>query len=90
MDQGLLSKFTHSAKVADHIRGQFKLGTVLRAFAGGDGRVRKVQVMYKNPKPGEAVNEYHGRGFVTVERAVNKLVVLIPREQNKDKKLNYY
>ena len=57
-----------------------------KAFPGGDGRVRKVQVQYKNPKPGEAVNEYHGRGFVTVERAVNKLVVLIPKEEDKDTK----
>ena len=69
---------------ANQIRGQWKLGTVLKAFPGGDGRVRKVQVQYKNPKPGEAVNEYHGRGFVTVERAVNKLVVLIPKEEDKD------
>ena len=40
-----------------------------------------IQVQYKNPKPGEAVNEYHGRGFVTIERAVHKLVVLIPKEE---------
>ena len=53
---------------ANQIRGQWKLGTVLEAFPGGDGRVRKVQEQYKNPKPREAVNEYHGRGFVTVER----------------------
>ena len=24
-----------------------------------DGRVRRVQVQYKNPKPGEAINKYH-------------------------------
>ena len=57
---------------------KWKLGVVVKTFPGEDGRVRRVQVQYKNPKPGEAVNEYHGRGFVTVERAVNKLVVLIP------------
>jgi len=62
------------------MRGQWKLGTGVKAFPGGDGRVRRVQVQYKNPKPGEAVNEYYGRGFVTVERAVNKMVVLIPKE----------
>ena len=38
-------------------------------------------MQYKSPKPGKAVDEYHGRGFVTVERAVNKLVVLIPKEE---------
>ena len=68
---------------ANQIRGQWKLGTVLKAFPG-DVRVRKVQVQYKNSKPREAVNKYHGRGFVTVERAVNKLVVLIPKEEDKD------
>ena len=54
-------------------------------FPGEDGRVRRVQVQYKNPKPGETVSEYHGRGFVTVQRAVNKLVVLIPKEEPEDK-----
>ena len=42
--------------------------------------MRRVQVQYKNPKPGESVTEYSGRGFMTVERAVNKLIVLIPKE----------
>ena len=66
---------------ANQIRGQWKLGVVVKTFPREDGRVRRVQVQYKNPKPGEAVNEYHGRGFVTVERAVNKLVVLVPKEE---------
>ncbi|XP_068756918.1 uncharacterized protein [Montipora capricornis] len=69
----------------NQIRGQWKLGVVLKTFPGEDGRVRRVQVQYKNPKPGKAVSEYHGRGFVTVERAVNKLVVLIPKEEAEDK-----
>ena len=55
----------------NQIRGQWKLGVVLKTFPGEDGRVRRVQVQYKNPKPGEVVNEYNRRGFVTVERAVN-------------------
>ena len=75
-------------KVARLLRKNLKillmLGTVVRAFPGEDGRVRKVQVQYKNPKVGEAVNEYHGRGFVTVERAVNKLIVLVPNEKSEN------
>ena len=35
----------------------------------------------KIPIRGEAVIEYHRRGFVTIERAVNKLVVLISKEE---------
>ena len=27
------------------------------------------------------IHKYHGRGYVTIERAVNKLVVLIPKEE---------
>ena len=80
MDKGLLLKFTDSAKMAHCStqsyergcsahpnQGQWKLGIVVKTFPSEDGRVRRVHVQYKNPKPGEAVNEYHGRGFVTVE-----------------------
>ena len=68
---------------ANQIRGQWKHGVVVKIFPGEDGRVRRVHVQYKNPKPGEAVNEYHGRGFVTVERAVNKLFLYRRRKLNK-------
>lgn len=44
---------------ANQIRGQWKLGVVINTFPGEDGRVRRVQVQYKNPKPGEAINKYH-------------------------------
>jgi len=67
------------------LRGQWKLGVVFKTFPGEDRRERRVQVQYKNPKPGEAFSEYHRRGYFTVERAVNKLVVLIPKEEAEDK-----
>lgn len=68
---------------ANQIKEQWKLGVVVKTFPGEDGRVGRVQVQYKNPKPKEAVNECHdiARGFVTVERAVNKLVVPIPKDE---------
>ena len=44
---------------ANQIRGQWKLGAVINTFPEEDGRVRRVQVQYKNPKPGEAINKYH-------------------------------
>ena len=56
------------------IRSQWKLGKVSKTFEGQDGKVRKDQVQYKNPKPGEPVLQYSGRGYVTIERPVNKLV----------------
>ena len=67
--------------------GQWKLGTVVKTFPGEDGRVRRVHVQHKNPKPGEAVNEYHGRSYVTLGRAVHKLIV-DSKNLNISKKLN--
>ena len=71
---------------ANQIIGQWKLSIVVKTFPGEFGRVRRVQVQYKNPKPGEAVNGCHGRGFVAVERAVNKLITLILKEETEEKK----
>ena len=66
---------------SNQIRGQWKLGKVCEVFPGEDGRVRKVQVSYKNPKPGEPPHKYTGRGYVTVERSVNRLVLLLPVDE---------
>ena len=70
---------------SNQIRGQWKLGRVSKIYLGKDGKVRKVQVQYKNPRPGEPVTKYDGRGYVTVERAVHRLIVLLPEEDNRDK-----
>ena len=66
---------------SNQIRGQWKLGKVSEVFPGEDGRVRKVQVSYKNLKPGEPRHKYTGRGYVTVERSVNRLVLLLPVDE---------
>ena len=52
-----------------------------------DGKVRKVEVKYKNPKPGDAVEKYQGRGYVTVQRPVHRLIVLVPAD-NKSEESN--
>ena len=64
------------------VRGQWRLGIVSRTFPGTDGNVRRVQVKYKNPKPGEPVTKYDGKGYVTIERPVHRLVVLLPKEEH--------
>lgn len=69
---------------SNQIRGQWKLGRVSKVYTGEDGKVRKVEVQYKNPKPGEPVTKYKGRGYVTVERAVHRLIVLLPALDNKE------
>ena len=68
-------------------RGNWKLGIVSRTDPGDDGKVRKVEVKYKNPKPGEAVEKYQGRGYVTVQRPVHRLIVLVPAD-NKSEETN--
>ena len=63
------------------VRGQWKLGRVTKTFPGKDGKVRKVELQYKNPRQGESVKEYKGHGYVTVDRPVHKLVILIPNDE---------
>ena len=70
---------------SNQIRGQWKLGRVSKIYPGKDGKVCKVEVQYKNPKPGEPVTKYDGRGYVIVERDVHRLIVLLPEEDNRDK-----
>ncbi|KAL9953949.1 hypothetical protein ACROYT_G041431 [Oculina patagonica] len=73
---------------SNQIRGNWKLGRVTKAHESKDGKVRKVEVQYKNPKPNEPVRTYAGRGFVTVERPVQLLVIVVPvdhaQANNKD------
>ena len=56
---------------SNQIRGRWKLEK------GEDSIVRKVHVAYKNPKQGEPAYKYNGRGYMTVERSVNRLVLLL-------------
>ena len=66
------------------VRGQWRLGIVSNTFPGSDGKARKVEVQYKNPKQGEPVAKYQGRGYVTIERPVHRLVLLTPKNDISD------
>ena len=66
------------------VRGQWRLGIVSNTFPGSDVKVRKVEVQYKNPKQGEPVTKYQGRGYVTIERPVHRLVLLTPKDDISD------
>ena len=68
---------------SNQIRGNWKLGRVTKAYEGKDGKVRKVELQYKNPKPSESIKTYAGQGYVTVERPVQRLVVIVPVEEEK-------
>ena len=66
------------------VRGLWRLGIVSNTFPGSDVKVRKVELQYKNPKKGESVTKYRGRGYVTIERPVHRLVLLIPKDDISD------
>ena len=66
---------------SNQVRGKWKLGRVVTANPGRDGKVRKVEIQYKNPVLNEKVQIYKGRGYVTVERPVQRLVVIVPVDE---------
>ena len=59
---------------------KFKLARVSEVYPGKDGSVRKVSVVYKNYKTGEKVNVYKGTDYTAVFRSCQKLVLLVPVE----------
>ena len=71
------------------MRGNWKFEIVSRTDPEDDGKVRKVEVQHKNPKSGEVVEKYQGRDYVTVQRGVDGLIVLVPTD-NKDEETNLY
>ena len=66
---------------SNQVRGKWKLGRVVTANPGKDGKVRKVEIQHKNPVLNEKVQIYKGRGYVTVERPVQRLVVIVPVDE---------
>ena len=68
---------------SNQVRGNWKLGKASKVYPGDDARVRKVDMEYKNPRPGEPVNKYEGRGYVTGQRAVHKLIMFVPVDNTK-------
>lgn len=71
---------------SNQIRGNWKLGRVIAANPGKDGKIRKVTIQYKNPAPNEKVGIYKGRGYSTIERPVQRLIVLVPFHDDEDSK----
>ena len=57
------------------VRGEWKLGLVATVFPDEHGIVRNVEVKYKHLQEGR---NYDGQPFVSVKRAVQKLVVILP------------
>ena len=63
------------------VRGEWKRGLVTKVYPSDNGRVRRVLVSYKNPRPDQKADCYRGQKYKTVERAVQRLIVLIPVDE---------
>ena len=68
-------------KDANAVRCNWKLARVAKVFPSNDDIVRRVQVEYKNIKHDDKIDEYDGKRFTRVERAVQTLVVILPVEE---------
>ena len=64
------------------LKSEYRLGLVSDIHPSKDGRVRNVTVAYKNFKVGEKVHTYKGQKYTSVKRSVQRLVLLVPIEEN--------
>ena len=64
------------------VRGEWKLGIVTKAFPSDDGKVRRVEVSYKNFRPDEKLDTYNRTNYTSVERVVQRLIVLVAVDED--------
>ena len=60
------------------IRGEWKLAQVIEAKPGSGGLVRDVSIRYKSQSRG---NRYKGQQDIIVKRSANRLVLLLPVDE---------
>lgn len=58
------------------------MAVVTKVFPSDDGKVRKVEVSYKNNKEGPT---YEGVKYTSVTRPIHKLVIIVPAEERNGK-----
>ena len=56
----------------DSLRGEWRMGRVVKAYKSKDGKVRKVDVMHRGTTYGKQL---------VIERPVQNLVVIVPVEE---------
>lgn len=62
------------------LKGEYRLARVSKVLPSADGRVRRVKIMYKRHRPGERIHEYRGASDTEIERSVQRLVLIVPIE----------
>lgn len=60
------------------LKGNWRLGEVEETRPGVDGKVRNVSVRYKVSQPGK---KYVGQRDITVDRPAQRIVVILPIEE---------
>jgi len=60
------------------LRGHWKLAEVCSAIPGKDGKVRDIEIRYKNQSEGAC---YDGSKDLTIKRSVHRLVLIVPVEE---------
>ena len=68
----------------DSLRSEYRIAMVDKAYPGEDGKVRKVDLSYKNYKVGEIVTEYSGAKNQVVSRSVQRLALIVPVDYDPD------
>ena len=58
---------------SNNVRGQWKQGRISKVYPGPDGRVRNVQVEYKDPGK-------DSKQFTKIERPIQRLILLLPHD----------
>ena len=53
-----------------------------KTFPSDDGKVRRVEVLYKNFHPDEKLGTYNGTNYTSVDRAVQQLIVLVAVDED--------
>ena len=64
-----------TAEDANTVRGQWRIGVVTDVIPSSDSKVRRVKVKHVNTSK---------TGFTIVERAVHRLIVLVPVKEDGD------
>ena len=52
-----------------------------KVFPGNDGLVRRAELQYKNQAANEPSRAYRGRFYTTIERPVQRLIVIVPVDE---------